>query len=121
MLLLCLSSVQLGLVGLIVSTFWFAMSSSYLDLLVARAIQGISGSATWVVGYAWFPSLVNNILPTCVQCLMKNWLCVYFNSLAMVSDVVEPSELGAMFGLIQGCANAGIRKYTIIYLSHTLN
>ncbi len=42
----------LGLGGLLAATLLFAFSKSYGLLVVARALQGVAGSATWVPGLA---------------------------------------------------------------------
>jgi multidrug resistance protein len=42
----------LGLAGLAFSTFAFAYSNSYGVLLLARAMQGVAGAATWLPGMA---------------------------------------------------------------------
>ncbi len=42
----------LGLAGLAFSTFVFAYSNSYGLLLLARAMQGVAGAATWLPGMA---------------------------------------------------------------------
>lgn len=39
-----------GLAGMVLATMAFAFAQTYWQLIVARIAQGISGSASWVVG-----------------------------------------------------------------------
>lgn len=49
----------IGQVGLAISTLLFAFAHSFPLLLLARFLQGIAGSATWVVGMAMLTDVFN--------------------------------------------------------------
>ena len=67
-----------GLVGLFGSTLWFASSHTYMDLLIARFIQGISSSASWTTSLALCADV-------CINDLGKNMGLVFsFNSIGFL-------------------------------------
>jgi len=67
-----------GLIGLAVTTLAFAYSRQYWVLLVARALQGVAGAATWVPG------------------------------MALVSDHFSKEERGWAMGVVFAGANLGL-------------
>eukprot|EP00834_Sanchytrium_tribonematis_P000311 NODE_6_length_70510_cov_1.054395.p16 type:complete len:444 gc:universal NODE_6_length_70510_cov_1.054395:26670-25339(-) len=68
----------LGLFGLLGSTLWFAFSTSYTDLLIARFLQGFSSSASWTTSLALCADV-------CINDLGKNMGFVFsFNSMGFL-------------------------------------
>ncbi|CAI7601548.1 unnamed protein product [Penicillium glandicola] len=67
-----------SLVGCIVGTMSVAWSPSLVVLLLGRVLQGIAGSAVWIVG------------------------------LATAANTVSESDMGKVMGMVLSCASAGI-------------
>ncbi|KAL1919481.1 uncharacterized protein VTP21DRAFT_2174 [Calcarisporiella thermophila] len=49
-----------GMLGLCISTYCFGISQSYSQLVFARIMQGVSGGATWTIGF----SMLADVFPS---------------------------------------------------------
>jgi MFS family permease len=44
----------LGLAGMVLATLAFAFAQQFWQLVVARIAQGVSGAASWVIGFVQY-------------------------------------------------------------------
>eukprot|EP00835_Amoeboradix_gromovi_P002685 NODE_157_length_16664_cov_0.301781.p3 type:complete len:463 gc:universal NODE_157_length_16664_cov_0.301781:2063-3451(+) len=81
-----------GMTGLFLSTLFFASSTSYSDLLIARFVQGVSSSCSWTTSLALCADV-------CINDLGKNMGLVFsFNSVGFLFGPILGGVLYDYYG-----------------------